>query len=154
VGLKPELQRSARSLTCTCRVGEAGLVPQIGIPASRGVQSVQAMLEKNPTDNPEPHLLAALRLSLVDGVGPRIRQSLLARFGSSAGVFEAGHDELQEVEGVGPKIAAAIVAAKHSRAAETELARCRELGIDLVLRDDAAYPSALARICDPPGVLF
>ena len=112
------------------------------------------MLEKNPTDDPAPQLLAAVRLSLVDGVGPRIRQSLLARFGSSAGVFEARHDELQEVEGVGPKIAAAIVAAKHSRAAETELARCRELGIDLVLRDDAAYPSALDRICDPPGVLF
>jgi DNA processing protein len=112
------------------------------------------MLEKNPTDDPAPQLLAALRLSLVDGVGPRIRQSLIARFGSSAGVFEAGHDELQEVEGVGPKIAAAIVAAKHGQTAETELVRCRELGIDLVLRDAAAYPPALARICDPPGVLF
>jgi DNA processing protein len=28
------------------------------------------------------------------------------------------------------------------------------LGIDLVLRDDPAYPPALGRICDPPGVLF
>lgn len=103
---------------------------------------------------PDSHILAALRLCLVDGVGPRIRESLLARFGNPATVFAAPHSELLEVDGIGPKIAAAIVAACHSRQAEAELARCRELGIDLVLRDDSHYPPALARIHDPPGVLY
>ncbi len=107
-----------------------------------------------PDSEIDPHLLAALRLSLVDGVGPRIRQSLLARFGTSQNVFDAPSAELMEIDGVGPKIAAAVVAAGHSRQAEQELARCRDLGIELVLRDDPAYPPALARICDPPGVLY
>lgn len=98
--------------------------------------------------------LAALRLSLVDGVGPRTRQSLLVRFGSPQAVFDASQAELLEVEGVGPRIGAAILAAKHGRQAEAELARCRELGIALVLADDPPYPPSLTRICDPPGVLF
>ena len=102
----------------------------------------------------DPQLLAALRLSLVDGVGPRIRQSLLTRFGTPQNVFDAPPSELMEIDGVGPKIAAAVVAASHSRQAENELAHCRELGIDLILRDDPGYPPSLARICDPPGVLF
>jgi len=108
------------------------------------------------TQNPEvdPQLLAALRLSLVDGVGPRIRQALLTRFGTPQNVFDAPSAELMEIDGVGPKIAASVVAAGHSRQAEDELARCRELGIDLILRDDPGYPPALSRICDPPGVLF
>jgi DNA processing protein len=104
--------------------------------------------------DPDPNLLAALRLSLVDGVGPRIRQSLLARFATPQAVFDAPQTALLEVDGVGPKIAAAILAAGHSEHAEEEWARCRDLGIDLVLCDDPAYPAALSRICDPPGVLF
>src|SRR5260221_11634611 len=102
----------------------------------------------------DPHLLAALRLSLVDGVGPRIRQSLLTRFGTAQNVFDAPSAELLEIDGVEPKIAAAVVAAGHSRQAEEELAHCRELGIDLILRADRAYPPALPRTCDPPGGLF
>jgi len=103
---------------------------------------------------PDPHVLAALRLCLVDGVGPRIRESLLARFGSAAAIFAAPQTELLDVDGVGPKIAAAIVAAGHARQAEAELARCAELGIDLVTRDSPQYPQALGRIHDPPGVLY
>jgi DNA processing protein len=99
-------------------------------------------------------LLAALRLSLVDGVGPRTRQSLLERFATAEAVFHAPHGELLEVDGVGPKIAAAIVAATHSQQAEQQLARCRELGVELISRDNPAYPPALARICDAPGILF
>jgi DNA processing protein len=106
------------------------------------------------TNDDDPRLLAALRLALVDGVGPRIRQALLERFETPEAVFAAPQAELMEVEGVGPKIAAAIVAARHSGYAEKELARCRELGIELILRDEPDYPPALGRICDPPGVLF
>jgi DNA processing protein len=110
----------------------------------------------NPNSDAEhdPELLASLRLCLVDGVGPRLRQALLSRFETSQSVFDAAHTALLEVEGVGPKIAAAIVAARHTRRAEDELASCRELGIDLILRDDARYPQSLARICDAPGVLY
>lgn len=102
----------------------------------------------------DPELLAALRLALVEGVGPRIRQSLLARFGGAESVFGAPQTELLDVDGVGPKIAASILAARHSGQAEQELDRCRQLGVKLILRDDPDYPQSLGRICDPPGVLF
>ena len=108
----------------------------------------------NQNSDADSGLLASLRLCLVDGVGPRIRQALLARFGTPQCVLSAPQNELVDVEGVGPKIAAAILAARHTRRAEDELARCRALGIDLILRDDARYPEPLARICDAPGVLY
>ena len=124
------------------------LVPDFRSPANEGFPPV--------TQNSEldSNAVEALRLSLVDGVGPRIRQALLTHFATPQAVFEAPHTALLEVDGVGPKIAGAILAAKHSRHAEEEMIRCRALGIDLVLRDDPAYPPALGRICDPPGVLF
>lgn len=123
-------------------------VPGSRSPAQEGFQPVKQDSELDGNS------LAALRLSLVDGVGPRIRQALLTRFETPRAVFEMPHTALLEVDGVGPKIAGAILAARHSGRAEEELARCRALGIDLVLRDDPAYPSALGRIFDPPGVLF
>jgi DNA processing protein len=104
--------------------------------------------------NPDQRLLSALRLSLIAGVGPRTQQSLLARFVTPQAVFEAPEVALLDVEGIGPKLAAAILAARHGRSAEREWERCRELGIDLILRGSADYPRPLAEICDPPGVLY
>lgn len=108
----------------------------------------------NSSAAPEPELLAALRLNLVPGVGPRTLQTLLERFGSQAAVFAASGATLQQVEGIGPKLSAAILAARHSTDAEQEWARCRERGVELILRGSPGYPRALAEICDPPGVLY
>lgn len=102
----------------------------------------------------DPRLLAALRLHLVAGVGPRTQQSLLSRFGTPEAVFAASAEELLDVDGIGPRLAAAVQAAAHDRQPERELARCRELAIDLIVRGDTRYPGPLAEICDPPGVLY
>ena len=53
--------------------------------------------------NHDADLIDTVRLSLVDGVGPRIRRRLLDRFGDPAAVLAAAPSELREVEGVGPK---------------------------------------------------
>jgi DNA processing protein len=106
------------------------------------------------TPKPDPLLLAALRLSLISGVGPRTQQSLLARFTTPQGVFDAPEEALLDVEGIGPKLAAAILAARHSRSAEREWERCRELGVELIPRGGPRYPRPLDEICDPPGILF
>ncbi|RMF98608.1 MAG: DNA-protecting protein DprA, partial [Planctomycetota bacterium] len=45
-----------------------------------------------------------LRLALVEGVGPRLRQLLLARFGSYNAVLAASIEELRQVQGIGPKL--------------------------------------------------
>ena len=99
-------------------------------------------------------LIDALRLALVDGVGPITRQALVAKFGSPTAVFAAAPSELRLVDGIGPKTLTNLLQARHSDAAEKELARCREQNVKVVTREDAGYPRPLNTIPDPPGVLF
>lgn len=110
--------------------------------------------DKSAAQGDEVATLAALRLNLIAGVGPRTQQSLLARFGSPEAVFRADADELRAVEGIGPKLAAAIIAAGAANHAEAERARCRELGVTLIFRGSPDYPRSLAEIPDPPSVLY
>jgi DNA processing protein len=99
-------------------------------------------------------LVDALRLSLIPGVGPRIRKALLERFGTARAVLAAGPSELGEVYGVGPKLTHKIAGADHEIDVEAEIVLCRERGIDILIESHAAYPRALREIHDPPGVLF
>jgi DNA processing protein len=105
-------------------------------------------------DAESPDLIDAMRLSLVSGVGPKIRQALLERFGSPAAVFAASLSELREVDGVGPKLAHQIREACDNIDVTAELAICREHGIDIVADTCDAYPRALREIHDPPAILF
>ena len=93
-------------------------------------------------------------LSLVSGVGPRIRKTLLAHFGSAQAVLAAAPSDLRACTGIGAKISRAIAAAAREIDVESELAMCRERGIAVVIESDDAYPSRLKEIPDPPGVLF
>jgi len=103
---------------------------------------------------PSQQLLDALRLNHVSGVGPRLRQLLLNRFGSVSAVFQADPEQLQSISGVGPKLVRAIRNGPDEAVAEKEYTRCRELGIDLLLRDEDRYPASLAEIHDAPAVLY
>jgi len=78
----------------------------------------------------------ALRLSLVSGIGPRIRKLLLERFGSPSAVFAAAPADLRCVQGVGAELTRRIAVAREE--------------IDV----QADYPRALREIDDPPGILF
>ena len=105
--------------------------------------------------NPNTEALsAALCLSLVAGVGPRMRAKLVEHFGSPAHVLSAAPSQLREVDGVGPSLANAIATARESIDVESELQRCRRHNIDLVTYEDANYPRVLKEITDPPSVLF
>jgi DNA processing protein len=99
-------------------------------------------------------LLDMLRLNGVRGLGPRLMTALLERFGTPGRVLAASGEELLSVEGVGPKLSVAITQARHAAEATRELARVRDLGIELILRDSSAYPPPLREICDPPPVLY
>ncbi|MBW3540676.1 MAG: DNA-processing protein DprA [Planctomycetes bacterium] len=107
----------------------------------------------DPADNRE-ELLAALRLNMVPGVGPRIRESLLEAFGTPQAVFAARGEQLRQVPGVGTKLALAILEQRETDSPHRELARCRDAGIRLVAVLDDVYPVALEKICDPPGILY
>ena len=102
----------------------------------------------------ETELVAAVRLSLVSGVGPLMRQKLLARFGTPEEVLKAAPSALRDVEGIGPKISKAISAATEEVDAEAEIELCREHAIDILVEADPRYPRALKEIHDPPGILF
>jgi excinuclease ABC subunit C len=53
------------------------------------------------------------RLEDIDGVGPRRRKALIARFGGWQGVAGAGVDQLSAVPGIGRDLAEKIYAALH-----------------------------------------
>ena len=99
-------------------------------------------------------LLDMLRLNLVHEIGLRMQQLLANRFGTPAGVFAVSSEQWQQVSGIGAKLAAAIADQRSHDAAERELARCRELGIELILQEASEYPTMLAEICDAPRVLY
>lgn len=101
----------------------------------------------------DPNLVAEVRLSMVSGVGPRLRANLLSACGSPEAVFQLGRDDLTRVEGIGPKLAAKIVASgKLDALAQLELAA--QNGITVLTLDDPYYPRPLREIHDPPGVLW
>lgn len=114
------------------------------------------MTESNSTrlDPSCDDLVDSLRLSLVSGVGPRIRKALLERFGTARAVLAAAPSELRTVYGVGPKLTHKIAGADHEIDVEAEIALCRERGIDILTEAHTAYPRVLREIHDPPGVLF
>jgi DNA processing protein len=106
----------------------------------------------NQTD--ESRLLDMLRLNLVPGVGPRMRQALLDQFGDAGEVLKARSHDLRHVPGIGPKLALAIMDHRDPAAAEREFARCRQLGIKFYVRGAEDYPSLLSEIFDPPTFLY
>jgi DNA processing protein len=95
-----------------------------------------------------------VRLACLPGVGSRYRKLLLERFGSPAGVFAARPDELRSITKVGKKLAEAIPALARDRTADDTLALCAKHAVDIILEGTPAYPGLLARIDDPPGLLF
>jgi DNA processing protein len=97
-----------------------------------------------------------LQLSLTDGIGPILVGRLVAAAGSAGAACEADAHLLNSVEGIGtikgPQILRSL--RQSADAAESELARCRDLGVNLVSQEDDAYPTLLKVIPDPPAVLY
>lgn len=102
----------------------------------------------------QAQLAAAVRLSLVPGIGPRHWQTLIERFGSPEGVLAAAPSELRGVPRIGPKLSRAVSAAKDEIDAERQIALCRDNDVDILVRSSPAYPPPLAEIPDPPAVLY
>ena len=99
-------------------------------------------------------LESSLRLALVPGVGPRLRQALLEAFGSPQAVLSATAAQLRSVPGIGEKTSRAIITADDEIDAPAELEFCRQHDIDVLMPSDDEYPRLLSEIHDPPAVLF
>jgi DNA processing protein len=99
------------------------------------------------------YLRPAVRLSLVPGVGPRIRRALLDAFETPEAVLAAAPSDLRRVPGVGAKLCQAIAKAEQSIDADAEIELCRQHGIDMLVDGEALYPRQLREVPDPPGLL-
>lgn len=91
-----------------------------------------------------------LMLALLPGVPPRAREALLA--GDDLGAVFARPDEYEELLPDAPR--AEIRSGRVRRAAEAEAAAVGPAGVRLVALGEPDYPELLARICDPPPVLW
>ena len=98
--------------------------------------------------------LAAIRLHLATGIGPRLYGALVERFGSAAAAAEASAAALAEVEGLGRARTHAIRQAIDQADAEAEVARAASAGAAIVVRGDPDYPKALTYLYDAPPVLY
>lgn len=101
-----------------------------------------------------PARVAYLRLALVEGVGPRTMQFLLARFGTAEAVLKAPTSLLQEVPRIGPILAQRIASAPTEEEIHKLVDLCRQEGIAILAPSDSAYPALLRQLADPPAILF
>lgn len=95
-----------------------------------------------------------LRLQMAKEIGPVRFGRLLAHFGSVQGVLSASAGELERVNGIGPQIAKNILEARDDEAVEDEIRRAVEAGVQIVCRDDPAYPGPLREAPDAPICIY
>ena len=79
-----------------------------------------------------------------DGLGGHRRALCRAGFRSLEALADAGEEELQQVEDIGPKVAASLHAHLNRESTRAELARLRELGVDLDVLDEDLPPEVAA----------
>lgn len=107
-----------------------------------------------PVTTHTPELIAAVRLSLVSGIGPRLYAKLLEQFGDATQVLRASPAEIAAVPGVGRNLAREIALAEQNVDVNEELQRCAACGIEIFDRSSERYPKRLLEIFDPPAVLY
>lgn len=102
----------------------------------------------------DDELATTLTLAMLPGVGPRIWQQLMLRFGSAAAALQASDQELRSVGLVGPKLASKIRQADDYVDVPLLLQWCQQHGVRIVPLDNMDYPSPLRELPDAPPVLF
>lgn len=97
---------------------------------------------------------ATLSLSGVPGLGIRRFLSLIAAFGTAAGVFRASRADLAGVEGISPDMAERLAHAADFSQADAEIAAAEKAGATLTPFTDPLFPPSLRQIYDPPFALY
>jgi len=101
-------------------------------------------------------LRAMLQLAMTPGLGPVRLHRLLAHLETPQRIVESNARALQQVDGIGSSVARSIVNGlrEAERDVDSEIARVRDAGADLVSWSDPRYPNLLKAIPDPPPVLY
>jgi DNA processing protein len=98
--------------------------------------------------------LAALRLHLVTGIGPRLFAALVEHFGSARAAAEASAGAIAAVRGIGTDSAARMREGIAAADPETEMAKADAAGVRILVRGEPDYPIALTYLADAPPVLY
>lgn len=101
-----------------------------------------------------PDMRDLLALHLVPGLGPRLTEALLERFGSATGALRARAAELQQVPHIGANLASKLRQAIDGLDVNAEIERLVEHGVTLLRRGHGDYPAALAQIAGAPELLY
>jgi DNA processing protein len=102
----------------------------------------------------DPDLSDLLALSLVPGLGPRLTQALLDRFGSAAAARRATAAELEDVPHIGSKLARSFAEALRTVDPQAELDRVAQFGVTLLPLSSPDYPARLKDLPDAPHLLY
>jgi DNA processing protein len=94
-----------------------------------------------------------LALALTPGLGPTRGRRLVEFMGGVNAVFRASLTEL-EATGIQAASAQSLGTGRSLELAQDELARAAAEGVKVISVDDAAYPSQLKQIYDPPLILY
>ncbi len=97
---------------------------------------------------------ALLALHLVPGLGSRLTNALLERFGSARAVLGAPPSQWLEIPYLGQKVVENMAAARDGKAVAAEIALLEKHGVHLLIRGEANYPPDLGQLPDPPPVLY
>jgi DNA processing protein len=94
-----------------------------------------------------------LALALTPGLGPTKARRVIEFFGSVQALFRASLTEL-EAAGLRAISAQSLGTGRSMEMAQDELGKAAAAGARIVSLDDAAYPSQLKQIYDPPLILY
>jgi len=99
-------------------------------------------------------LLAAVRLHLATGIGPRTFAALTEHFGSARAAAEATAADLAAVHGIGRDSAPQLREAIDRADPEAECQTAEAAGVRIIIRGEADYPIALTYLYDAPPALY
>ena len=107
---------------------------------------------QRPMDHDER--LAAVRLHLTSGIGPRLYGALVEHFGSAGAAAQAGAGALAEVQGIGSGRAETIREGIAEADPEAEIGKAESAGVRILVRGEPEYPVALTYLYDAPPILY
>lgn len=100
-------------------------------------------------------LTAAVALTLIPGIGPKLTRLLVSYCGSADAVLRAPAHKLRLVSGIGASLTAALAGAGAARrAAETIVARCEREEVRILWYQNADFPARLLDLPDAPALLY
>jgi DNA processing protein len=95
-----------------------------------------------------------IALGRVKGLGGVGFKKLVAHFRDPIEAFAASERELAAIEGLNQEVIESLQSFADWRRVEDEVSRIRNLGVSVIPFTDAAYPSHLRMIADPPPLLY